>query len=161
MNPKYLELAQKLGQLLEAGHLSLAGAESCTGGEVAQIITSISRSSGWFERGFVTYSNQAKMEMLGVNKNTLDQHGAVSEETAKEMAEGALKNSHADVSFSITGIAGPDGGTKEKPVGLVWFGFAGKNKKTVTMQKIFSGDRLSIRDQASEFVLEKLLVYLK
>lgn len=141
-------LAESLGAALKARGFVLALAESCTGGMVAQAITSVAGSSAWFDRGFVTYSNQAKMDMLGVNKQTLLKFGAVSEQTAAEMAQGALRFSLADISASITGIAGPDGGTAEKPVGIVCFGFALKNSVKTSIQH-FVGNRESVRQQAS------------
>lgn len=153
-------LAQQLGQLLLARKQMVTAAESCTGGEVAQTITAIAGSSAWFERGFVTYSNAAKMEMLGVKQATLDKYGAVSQQTVGEMARGALQFSHADWSLAITGIAGPSGGTTEKPVGLVWFGWAGKNN-IHTAQRIFIGDRISIRNQATEFALQEMIGFIK
>lgn len=155
----FILLATKLGQLLKSKNLFLVTAESCTGGEVAQIITSVSGSSNWFERGFVTYSNQAKIDMLGVKLETLQQYGAVSQETALEMASGALKQSQAQISLAVTGIAGPDGGTPEKPVGLVWFALATQLKTQGFMQN-FQGDRIAIRDQAAKFILEELIKYL-
>lgn len=160
MNNDLSSLAEQVGKLLQTKKLMLATAESCTGGQVAETITTIAGSSAWFERGFVTYSNIAKQEMLGISANTLAIHGAVSEQTAREMAEGALKYSHADVSLSITGIAGPDGGTPDKPVGTVWFGWAGKTLVTHTKSQLFKGDRQSVRKQASIFVLQILLEYL-
>lgn len=154
-------LAQQIGQLLKNKNLTLATAESCTGGEVAQLITSIPGSSDWFERGFVTYSNTAKVEMLGVKSATIATYGAVSEQTAREMAEGALQHSHADVSLAVTGIAGPEGGTADKPVGTVWFAWAGKKIATIAEIKHFAGDRLEIRDAAAQFVLERLIEILR
>lgn len=149
-------LARTIGKLLIQKHLLLTTAESCTGGMVAEVITSIPGSSSWFERGFVTYSNQAKQEMLGVRQSTLEKFGAVSAETAQEMAEGALRHSHAQISIAVTGIAGPDGGSAEKPVGTVWFALAGKNLTTKTVQQLFHGDRQTIREQATEFGLQQL-----
>lgn len=154
-------MTNSLGVLLQQKKLILATAESCTGGLVAQIITSVAGSSNWFERGFVTYSNAAKQEMLGVQLLTLERFGAVSAETAREMAEGALCHSHAQVSLAVTGVAGPDGGTKEKPVGTVWFAWAGIGYTTQTQQQLFSGDRTSIREQAAEFALQGLMLLLK
>lgn len=122
-------------------------AESCTGGGIAHAITSISGSSEWFERGFVTYSNQAKMDLLGVPDNMITEHGAVSEATAKAMAEGALKNSLAGFSVSVTGIAGPDGGSKAKPVGTVWIAWAGGLLPTEATCYQFEGDREAVREQ--------------
>lgn len=148
-------LAESLGAALKARGFVLALAESCTGGMVAQAITSVAGSSAWFDRGFVTYSNQAKMDMLGVNKQTLLKFGAVSEQTAAEMAQGALRFSLADISASITGIAGPDGGTAEKPVGIVCFGFALKNSVKTSIQH-FVGNRESVRQQASVYAIFQL-----
>lgn len=150
-------LAQRLGTQLKARGEVLATAESCTGGWVGQTITAMAGSSSWFERGFITYSNLAKKEMLGVSENTLTRHGAVSEITAGEMALGALQKSHADWSLSITGIAGPDGGSPEKPVGTVCFGWAQKDGSLVVTTKHFSGNREEIRRQAVATALQGLL----
>src|SRR5690348_13155293 len=124
------KLAIQVGEELEQRRLTLATAESCTGGWVAQVITSCPNSSRWFERGFVTYSNEAKQEMLGVDAAILARHGAVSEQTARAMAEGAVMRSQAKVALSITGIAGPSGGSDEKPIGTVWMAWAQTNKDT-------------------------------
>jgi len=142
------QLAAQLGEVLKSKGLKLATAESCTGGWVSQVITSVPNCSQWFERGFITYSDEAKQEMLGVKAETLQTYGAVSEETAREMAEGALCNSHAQVSMAVTGIAGPSGGSKQKPVGLVWFAWAEEGQPTVAKCQQFSGDRERIRCQA-------------
>ncbi|HOY70364.1 MAG TPA: nicotinamide-nucleotide amidohydrolase family protein [Methylotenera sp.] len=149
-----------LGAALKARGYSLALAESCTGGMVAQAITSVAGSSTWFDRGFVTYSNAAKVEMLGVSELTLAQFGAVSEQTAAEMATGALKNSHADIAGSITGIAGPDGGTPDKPVGMVCFAWGGHKYPIKTATQYFNGSREEIRQQAAEFLMARLLTTL-
>ncbi|MBC7757117.1 MAG: CinA family protein [Bdellovibrio sp.] len=154
------ELANALGAALKARGFKLALAESCTGGMVAQVVTSVAGSSAWFDRGFVTYSNAAKIEMLGVRAETLEKFGAVSEETASEMAlgclkKGALKNSHSQIAVSVTGIAGPDGGSADKPVGTVCFGFA-FNGQITTVTQNFSGNRQQIRQQAVRFVLASL-----
>lgn len=149
-------LAKKVGTSLQEKNLILVTAESCTGGWLAQAITSIPGSSSWFDRGIISYSNSAKQEMLGVKAETLEQYGAVSQQVAEEMAKGALKHSQADMSISTTGIAGPTGGTPEKPVGLVWFAWATKN--TIQSQsQLFHGDRTSIREQAVEFALQHLI----
>lgn len=154
----YLEvLAAKLGRKLQVRGCLLATAESCTGGWVSQVVTSIAGSSQWFDRGFVTYSNQAKQEMLAVRPETLARFGAVSEQTACEMAEGALKHSLAQLSLAITGIAGPDGGTPEKPVGTVWFAWAGLDFATITQQQLFIGNRMEVRVASVEFALKKLI----
>jgi nicotinamide-nucleotide amidase len=146
-------------QLSTRGY-KLATAESCTGGGVAYHLTALPGSSLWFERGFVTYSNLSKTEMLGVKQATLDATGAVSEETVRAMAEGALSHSQAQVSLAITGIAGPDGGSKDKPVGSVWFGWAGIAFATTAQMQLFAGDRTLVRTQSIQFALEKLLTFL-
>ncbi len=137
---------------------TIATAESCTGGMVSSALTGIPGASEMFERGFVTYSNESKQEMLGVAKETIESHGAVSGETAAEMAKGALAHSRADIAISVTGIAGPDGGTPEKPVGLVWFGVAARGGAASTHRRLFPGtERARIRDAAVETALELLL----
>lgn len=134
----------------------LVTAESCTGGGVAQAVTSVAGSSGWFERGFVCYSNAAKTELLGVAPDTLERHGAVSEQTAREMAEGALRRSRASVSVAVTGVAGPSGGTAEKPVGMVCFAWSRQGQTRVQTRR-FAGDRESVRRQSVLRALEGLL----
>jgi len=153
-------LARRVARALKSKGWMLATAESCTGGMVAQVFTSIAGSSEWFERGFVTYSNLAKREMLGVSTTTLSRFGAVSEQTARAMAEGALANSHAQVTVAITGIAGPTGGTPEKPVGMVWFGWAAKNRETQTAREQFEGDRDVVRKQAASRALAGLITLI-
>lgn len=150
-------LAEKLGALLHHKNWLCVTAESCTGGGVAAAITEIPGSSAWFDRSFVTYSNSAKQEILGVAESVLKQYGAVSAETVSAMALGALAHSPAHISVAISGIAGPDGGSAEKPVGLVWFGFAEKNGKVQMTQQIFKGDRQAIRAAAVLFALEGLI----
>jgi nicotinamide-nucleotide amidase len=150
-------LATLAGSRLKARGLKLATAESCTGGWVAQAVTAIAGSSDWFERGFVTYSNEAKQEMLGVRAETLERTGAVSEETALEMAHGALRASRAQVAVSITGVAGPTGGTPAKPVGLVCFGWALAGGRADTATKHFPGDREQVRRQSVIFALQGVL----
>lgn len=154
------KLSQKLGRLLLENHHCLASAESCTGGGVATAITEISGSSQWFDRAFVTYSNEAKIEMLNVQGATLEQHGAVSEETVIEMVQGALKASRATLAVSISGIAGPGGGSEAKPVGTVCFAWASLDgwKKVETMH--FLGDRAQVREQAVYHALITLHDYL-
>ena len=147
------ELAKKLGERLKHSNEMLATAESCTGGWAAQVVTSVAGSSAWFERGFVTYSNAAKQELLGVRAETLRAHGAVSEETAREMARGALERSRATVSVSITGVAGPAGGTPEKPVGTVCFAWARAGEVRSETRR-FAGDRESIRRQSVILALQ-------
>lgn len=152
---------KKIAEILLANNKKLAVAESCTGGWVAKVFTDLPGSSAWFERGFVTYSNQAKIEMLGVDASTLDALGAVSEATVREMASGALQNSHANYSLSVSGIAGPDGGSKEKPVGLVWFAWANKNDVIKSESQMFKGDRESVREQAVSYALAGLIKLLE
>jgi nicotinamide-nucleotide amidase len=147
-------LATLVGAKLKARGMLLATAESCTGGWVAQAVTAISGSSDWFERGFVTYSNAAKTEMLGVKADLLGAHGAVSEETARAMAAGALVNSRAQISLAITGVAGPTGGSAEKPVGMVCFAWAVQGGVISAATRQFQGDRESVRRQAVIFALQ-------
>ena len=154
-------LATLVGAKLKAKGLMLATAESCTGGWVAQAVTAIAGSSEWFERGFVTYSNAAKQDMLGVTPETLATHGAVSEQTAREMAAGALAHSHAQVALAITGIAGPTGGTPDKPVGMVCFAWAGPGAAERSVTKHFNGDRDSVRRQSVIFALQGVLECLE
>ncbi len=151
-----IKAAEVLAEFKAAG-LKLATAESCTGGMVAAALTAIAGSSDVVERGFVTYSNAAKTEMLGVPPSLIAQHGAVSEQVARAMAEGALEHSHAHVAVSVTGIAGPGGGSDHKPVGLVHFGRAAKGSPTISQKRIFSGDRDDVRHQAAMTALEMLL----
>ncbi len=151
------QLAQSLGEELLQRQLKLCCAESCTGGWVAQIITSIAGSSGWFDRGFVTYTDQAKRDMLGVPTHTLDSFGAVSQQTVIAMAGGALQHSPADLSVAITGIAGPDGGRPDKPVGTVWLGWASRDGQTRSERQQFDGDREQVRRQAVSCALSGLL----
>ena len=150
-------LAADVGVLLLANGQRLATAESCTGGWVAQCLTAIAGSSDWFERGFVTYSNDAKQEMLGVARETLDRHGAVSVATAQAMAQGALRRSRADWSVAITGIAGPTGGSPDKPVGTVCFGWAGPDGFTTTELCHLAGSRAEVRAQSVAYALHGVL----
>lgn len=154
-------LAKELGEELRRRRLMLAAAESCTGGWAAQAITSVAGSSAWFDRGFVTYTNISKHELLGVPAETLKRYGAVSEQTARAMAEGALRASHADVALAITGIAGPSGGSPEKPVGLVCFAWAGKGRETIARTERFSGDRAAIRRQAVRAALAGIIAFVR
>lgn len=158
-------IVEQLAELLLKQQKQLAVAESCTGGWIAKVLTDLSGSSEWFERGFVTYSNKAKHEMLAVADSTLQQYGAVSQQTVNEMALGVLNNSDADYSLSVSGIAGPGGGTKEKPVGLVWFAWAvnENNAKKIldAKQNIFAGDRNAVREQAVYFALNELVELIK
>jgi nicotinamide-nucleotide amidase len=154
-------LATLVGAKLQAKGLMLATAESCTGGWVAQAVTSVAGSSAWFERGFVTYSNAAKMEMLQVNAETLRTQGAVSEQTAGEMAAGALARSRAQVAVAITGIAGPDGGSAEKPVGTVCFAWAVTGRAVSAKTRQYQGDRESVRRQSVIAALQGVLALLE
>jgi nicotinamide-nucleotide amidase len=154
------ELARRLGERLKRVGARLAAAESCTGGWAAQVVTSVPGSSAWFERGFVTYSNDAKSEMLGVRPETLAAHGAVSEETAREMARGALARSQASVALAITGVAGPGGGSADKPVGMVCFAWVSADRLHSETRR-FSGDRKSVREQSVVRALEGILEHLE
>ena len=152
---EWLKMATHVGAVCLAEKRIVAGAESCTGGLISAVLTSVSGSSAWVDRGFVTYSNEAKIELLGVSSATIETFGAVSEETAREMALGALARSRATLAYSVTGVAGPTGGTASKPVGMVCFGFAGA-AGVVTTTKHFLGDRSSVRQQSVNFVLARL-----
>jgi len=151
------ELVKKVSATLAKTNNILVTAESCTGGMIAAAITNLSGSSSIFDRGFVTYSNEAKMDSLGVNAETLEKYGAVSEQTAKEMAEGALKNSNATIAISVTGIAGPTGGSKEKPVGLVYIGLCKQDESPIAIKNIFDGNRSEVREQTVETALKLIL----
>jgi nicotinamide-nucleotide amidase len=155
--PAITELARRLGAACKRRGVMVATAESCTGGGVAEAITRIAGSSDWFERGFVTYSNGAKEEMLGVSAAALVAHGAVSEAVAAEMAAGAIAHSAADVAAAITGIAGPGGGTPEKPVGLVWFAWAYRGGSAQCRRFVFKGDREAVRRQSIAVALQGLI----
>jgi nicotinamide-nucleotide amidase len=153
------DLVRKIGEELKASRAMLVTAESCTGGGVAQALTSIAGSSEWFERGFITYSDDSKHDLLGVRSETLARHGAVSEETAREMARGALERSKGTLALAVTGVAGPGGGSSAKPVGMVCFAWASKGAVRSETQR-FSGERESVRKQsvirALQGVLEQL-----
>ena len=148
MDADLVALSEQLGRICQTRGLTVATAESCTGGWVAQVITHTAGSSTWFDRGFVTYANAAKTDMLGVRSITIETFGAVSLETAGEMAAGALKHSNALFSLSITGIAGPTGGSEGKPVGTVCFGWCVRGNLPDCERRLFSGDREAIRRQA-------------
>ena len=151
-------LARTLGRLCKRRHAVVATAASCPGGGVATAITRISGSAKWFDRGFVTYSNEAKREMLGVSHRALRNHGAVSKEVAREMARGALARSPADVSVAITGIAGPTGGSRSKPVGTVWFAWASRDDGLVQVRHFrFPGGRVEVRLQSVAVAIQGLI----
>jgi len=154
------ELAERTGRALEERGLMLATAESCTGGWIAEAITMIPGSSAWFDRGFVTYTNVSKREMLGVRGETLDQHGAVSEPVVLEMVAGALQASRAEVAMSVSGVAGPSGGTPGKPVGTVCFGWALKGSSPRSETRFFPGEREAVRRQSVIHGLEVVLEML-
>lgn len=160
MDTDLARLSEEVGTRLRERSLTLATAESCTGGWVAQVVTHTAGSSAWFDRGYVTYSNEAKVAMLGVSPETLAAHGAVSLETAAEMAAGALKNSNALISLAITGIAGPTGGSPDKPVGTVCFGWCRKGETPRTERRQFAGDRESVRRQSVVHAIETLILLL-
>ena len=150
-------LAEQLGKHLKKRKLTLTLAESCTGGLCAEVITRIAGSSAWFECGFITYSNQSKEMLLDVSKHTLSTFGAVSEEVAIEMAMGAFGISGASLSAVVTGIAGPTGGSKAKPVGTVCFAWMGINRELITATHHFNGNRLDIRQQSAKTLIEGLI----
>ena len=162
MESEILKIFQKIVTEACNKNIKIVTAESCTGGLISAYITSVSGSSEVFERGFVTYSNKAKAEILEVNKTSLNQFGAVSNQVAKEMAEGCLKNSDSDIAVSVTGIAGPSGGSDEKPVGLVYIGL-NNNGKIKIEKNIFSGDRQEVRlksvKRAAEMILKEVELY--
>jgi len=157
MDAELSALAAELGGRLKQTARLLATAESCTGGDLAQALTALPGSSAWFERGFVTYSNLSKQEMLGVPADTLARHGAVSAAVARAMAEGALTHSRADLAVAITGIAGPGGGGADKPVGTVFIAWAGKQRETQFQQYAFEGDRGRVRRQSVLAAVQGLL----
>ncbi|AVE37929.1 TPA: nicotinamide-nucleotide amidase [Klebsiella aerogenes] len=151
-----MQLSEQVGLALKAQGATVTTAESCTGGWIAKALTDIAGSSAWFERGFVTYSNEAKSQMIGVSEVTLLDNGAVSEPVVVEMAIGALRAARATYAVSVSGIAGPDGGSAEKPVGTVWFGVARANGQGVTRRECFAGDREAVRRQATAYALNLL-----
>ena len=151
------ELAGRIGKRLKAAGVTLATAESCTGGWVAQEVTSVAGSSAWFDRGFVTYSGAAKQELLGVQAGTLEKFGAASEETAREMARGALERSSAGVALSVTGIAGPGGAMPGKPVGTVCFAWARRGGALTSETRLLAGDREAVRRQSVAHALQGIL----
>jgi nicotinamide-nucleotide amidase len=163
LSKEELPVSVLIGQaadLLQKKRWLLATAESCTGGMISAACTDLAGSSAWFERGFVTYSNEAKTELLGVDAALIRQHGAVSEEVARAMASGAVARSHAQVSVAVTGVAGPTGGSAAKPVGTVWFGFQVGGRLTSEMKR-FDGDRAAVRSATVRHAVQRLLQLLQ
>lgn len=163
MSKEIDELAKQLGVVAKARAIKIATAESCTGGLISGAITEVAGSSAWFERGFVTYTPEAKMEVLDVRQETLNNYGVVSEETAREMALGAINHSKATLAVSVTGVAGPAGGTEKTPVGTVCFGFAFKTEKatcTKSATQCFDGNRREVREATVVFALKTLIALL-
>lgn len=155
-------LTRRLLDICKTHGVLVATAESCTGGMIVSLMTDLPGSSSMVDRGFVTYSNEAKVEMLGVRQETLDAHGAVSEQTALEMAAGALERSHAGLALSVTGIAGPDGGSADKPVGLVWFGIAMKGTRPRAERRIFENlGRDHVRRETARHAISMALAMLE
>ncbi len=155
-----IQNSQQLAQLLIEKQLTIAVSESCTGGGIAYALTEIAGSSAYFTQSWVTYSNQSKINLLGVNQETLNKYGAVSQNTVKEMVSGILKNAQSDIAIATSGIAGPGGATENKPVGLVCFGFKLPNCEIIALEKVFAGDRRAVREQAIDFALETLIKHL-
>lgn len=160
MNPELALLSERVGRVLAARGWTMASAESCTGGWIAEVVTATAGSSAWFDRGFVTYSNAAKREMLDVGSDTLVRHGAVSEQTVREMAAGALTHSQAQVAVAVSGIAGPAGGSADKPVGMVCLAWAIVGQPLRATTRHFDGDREAVRRQTVECALGELLTLL-
>jgi nicotinamide-nucleotide amidase len=160
MDAELYELSGRVGDALKARKLMMAAAESCTGGWIGQAITMVPGSSKWFDRGFVTYTNEAKREMLGVSAETLQAFGAVSEQTVREMVAGALARSRAQIAVAVSGIAGPDGGSRDKPVGTVLLAWAERDGGIKARPMYFQGDRDAVRRQTVIAALEGLLALL-
>jgi len=157
MDDELNKLAEQVGAALKSRGLLLASAESCTGGWVGEVVTSVPGSSHWYDRGFITYTNESKQEMLGVAAQTLAEFGAVSEQTVREMAAGALKHSRAHIALAISGIAGPGGGTPNKPVGTVCVAWATRSDAGLSQALHFLGDRTAVRRQAVVAALQGVL----
>ena len=157
MDQELYALSEQVGRSLKARGIMMATAESCTGGWIGQVVTMVPGSSKWFDRGFVTYTNEAKQDMLGVKAQTLEAHGAVSEQTVLEMVAGALERSLARVAVAVSGIAGPDGGTPGKPVGTVMFAWGEKGGAMRAQSLRFDGDRDAVRRQTVIVALEGIL----
>ena len=161
MNTEIDAIVPALADALRSAGLKIASAESCTGGLIAAACTTVAGSSDWFERGFVTYSNEAKIEMLGVAPALIAEHGAVSEPVAQAMAEGAIGRSRAQLAVAVTGVAGPSGGSPSKPVGTVWLAWARVDQATRTERLSLSGDRRAIREQTVQHALQRLLDFAR
>ncbi|WP_305908270.1 CinA family protein [Methylomarinum sp. Ch1-1] len=157
MDIEIFALAEQLGAVLESKGVMIAVAESCTGGGICQVITEVPGSSAWFDRGFVTYSNDAKKDLLGVKQASLEQFGAVSQQVATEMAAGALQHSLADITVAVTGLAGPGGATLDKPVGTVFIAWKHKSREGRCERFLFSGSRAEIRQQTIKMALKGCL----
>jgi nicotinamide-nucleotide amidase len=157
MDAELYELSGRVGDALKARKLMMAAAESCTGGWIGQAVTMVPGSSKWFDRGFVTYTNEAKQDMLGVSAETLQEFGAVSEQTVREMVAGALARSRAQIAVAVSGIAGPDGGSPKKPVGTVLLAWGEKGGGVTARSVHFQGDRDAVRRQTVIAALEGLL----
>lgn len=157
MDETLYRLAVRVGQRMKRKELMIATAESCTGGWIGQAITMVPGSSEWFERGFITYTNISKREMLGVRSASLAKHGAVSEQVVREMAQGALASSHAQISVAVSGVAGPGGGSPGKPVGTVCFAWARKGKGVKVETRRFRGDRDQVRNRCVQHALKGVL----
>ena len=160
MDAELYELAGRVADALKARKLMMAAAESCTGGWIGQAVTMVPGSSNWFDRGFVTYTNEAKQDMLGVSAETLKQFGAVSEQAVREMAAGALARSRAHIAVAVSGVAGPGGGSPDKPVGTVWLAWAEKGGNPTAKSIRFYGDRDRVRRQTVMAALEGLVAML-
>ncbi len=161
MDAELYEVSGRVGDALRARSLSMATAESCTGGWIGQAVTMVPGSSKWYDRGFVTYTNEAKQEMLGVSPATLDRSGAVSEATVKEMVLGALRSSRAQVAVAVSGVAGPDGGSPAKPVGTVCIAWGRAGELPIARTHRFPGDRDSVRRQTVIAALEGIIALLE
>lgn len=161
MEQAIMAQVRELGSALLQAKVMVATAESCTGGMVAEALTAVPGSSAWFERAFIAYSYEAKYEMLGVKPTTIQAHGSVSQPCVEEMAIGALAQSHAQLAVAISGIAGPDGGSPDKPLGTVWMAWAGQHMSVVARRFVFDGDRQSVRQQATLAALQGMMERLR
>ena len=157
MESEILHLSRRLGELLAAAGARVTTVESCTGGGVAHAITAVAGSSAWFEYGFVTYANGAKSKLVGVDPEVIRRYGAVSEPVVQQLARGALGAAGADLAVAVSGIAGPGGGTADKPVGTVWFAWARADGGVTTARRVFGGDRAAVRQQSVRLALEGLI----